>query len=133
MKRVLAYCVAAALAASVGCSRVKPPIEGRMDPYAPSQIHFADEDLRSRTAVGRPIAERDPAGLLRVTVPIRAASSRNLFVDYRVTFFDATGSPLGPATGWTTKRLESNVPDQITFNSTTPRAADFQLDLRYAR
>ena len=104
-----------------------------MDPYAPSQIHFADEDLRSRTAVGRPVPERDAAGLLRVTVPIRAASSHTLYVDYRVTFFDGNGTPLGPPTGWTAKPLESNVPDQIVFTSTSPKAADFQLDLRYAR
>ena len=35
-----------------GC--VKAPIEGRQDPYAPSQIMFASKDLRNNTAVSAP-------------------------------------------------------------------------------
>jgi hypothetical protein len=115
----------------VGCS-VNPPIEGRADPYQPAQIHFATEELRGDTAVGRPILARDDAGMLLVTIPIRSAIDKTLYIDYRVTFFDRNGVPLehfGPFT----KTLDPNTPDRIQVNSTTSRAADFQVDFRYAR
>ena len=115
----------------VGC--VKPPIEGRADPHVPAQMHFSSENLRKHTAVGTPNLVRDESGrLLYVTVPIRSASNLTIYLDYRVTFFDEMGQPLNQ-TSWFTKTLEPNVPDQITVNSMSPRAADFQVDFRYAR
>jgi hypothetical protein len=115
----------------VGC--VKAPIEGRLEPYPASQIHFASTDLRNVTVVGTPTAQRDEAGsILYVTVPVRAATDRELHVDYRVKFFDRNGQVLD-STGWFTRTLAPNVPDYITVNSTGPRAADFQIDFRWAR
>src|SRR5438552_18931066 len=74
-----------------GCG-VKPPIEGRQDPYASSQIHFTSEDLRTSTAFSAPKLARSDAGqILYVTVPIRATTDKTLYIDYRVTFFDKTG------------------------------------------
>ena len=114
-----------------GC--VKPPVEGRLDPYTPSQIHFASKELRDDTAVGTPNLTRDNEGnILYVTVPIRAATNRQLLVDYRVTFFDKNGQVLSN-TGWFTHTLAPNIPDNITANSSSGRAADFQMDFRYAR
>ncbi|MGB7156830.1 MAG: DUF1425 domain-containing protein [Tepidisphaeraceae bacterium] len=114
-----------------GC--VKAPIEGRQDPYTPSQIMFASKDLKNNTAVDAPRVARDEAGgILHVTVPIRAATNLELYVDYRVTFFDRNGRRLNQ-TGWFTKTLVPNVPDSITVNSMGPNAADFQVDFRYAK
>ena len=115
-----------------GCG-VHPPIQGREDPYAAGQIHFNKDDLRTQTAVGRPVVSRDDSGILHVMVPIRSAINKRLYVDYRVTFFDKNGQPLNDQMGWMTKTLEMNTPDQITVNSMTPRAADFQVDFRWAR
>jgi hypothetical protein len=114
-----------------GCG-VHPPIQGREDPYAPGQMHFASEDLRTSTAVTKGDAIRDDAGILHVTVPIRSAIDKRLYVDYRVSFFDRNGQLLNQ-TGWMTKTLEANTPDQITVSSMSPRAADFQIDFRWAR
>jgi hypothetical protein len=117
--------------ALAGC--VKPPIEGRLDPYPASQIHFASKDLRDHTAVGTPNATRDDSGnILYITVPVRAATDRELHVDYRVTFLNKNGQPLNQ-TGWFTRTLAPNVPDYITVNSLGSRAADFQMDFRYAQ
>jgi uncharacterized protein YcfL len=116
----------------VGCG-VHPPIQGRQDPYARGQIHFNKDDLRTQTAVDQPIVTRDESGdILHVTVPIRSAINKRLHVDYRVSFFDKSGQLLNQ-TGWMTKTLEMNTPDQITVNSMSPRAADFQVDFRWAR
>jgi uncharacterized protein YcfL len=129
MKYALAlFCVSFVM----GCG-VHPPIQGRQDPYARGQIHFNKDDLRTQTAVDQPMVTRDDAGdILHVTVPIRSAINKRLYVDYRVSFFDKSGQLLNQ-TGWMTKTLEMNTPDQITVNSMSPRAADFQVDFRWAR
>jgi hypothetical protein len=128
MNRLIAISLALLLA---GC--VKPPIEGRLDPYDTAQIHFASDDLKKSTAVKTPIVSRDQEGnILHVTVPVRAATNKELHVDYRVTFKDHNGQVLNQ-TGWFTRTLAPNVPDSITVNSLGPRAADFQVDFRYAQ
>src|SRR3954466_14395138 len=116
----------------LGCNDVRPPVEGRMDPYPSRQIHFATNDLRNDTAVGRPQLSRDASGLLYITVPVRSAVDKRLYVDYCVTFFDDNHDKISQTT-WFTKTLEANTPDQISVNSTTPRAADFQIDFRRSR
>lgn len=114
-----------------GC--VKPPIESRLDPYTPSQVHFASKQLRDETAVGTPTVSRDDTGnILYVTLPVRAATNKELHVDYRVTFFDKNQQMLNQ-TGWFTHTFPPNIPDTITVNSLGPRAADFQVDFRYAQ
>ncbi len=122
----------AALFTLAGCAdTIKPPIQARQDPYQREQIHITNMDLRRHTAVDHPFITRDDGGLLQVQVPIRAATNLKLYIDYRVTFFDRNGQEI-TQTGWLHKTLSPNTPDQITFNSTSPRAADFQLDLRYS-
>ncbi|WP_428940305.1 DUF1425 domain-containing protein [Fontivita pretiosa] len=115
-----------------GCG-VRAPIEPRADPYLPKQIHMDSQRLRKDTAVGTPIVARDQSGLLVVTVPIRSAINKTLYVDYTVTFFDRNGNPIGNKLGPFTKTLDPNTPDSITVNSTSPQAADFQISFRYAR
>lgn len=114
-----------------GCG-VTPPIQGRQDPYAPPQVTFVDSDLARLTAVGTPVLTRDASGILQVQVPIRSTGDRQMIIDWRATFFDRDGQVLWK-TNWADKTLSPHVPDQITFNSLSNRAADFQLDLRYAK
>jgi len=118
------------LALTSGC--VKPPIEARQDPYLPSQVMMASKDLRKKTAVQAPAVSRDEAGILHVTLPIRAATDLQLYIDYRTTFFDRNGQEVS-RTNWTTKTLAPNVPDRIVVSSMGPSAADFQIDVRYAK
>lgn len=115
------------------CTRTPPPPkQPRLDPYDRSQIHVDSDRLREDTAVGEPIVTRDDSGnLVHVTVPIRSTINKTLYVDYWVSFFDRNGQRLSKIQG--AKTLQANTPDSIEFNSMTPRATDFQLDLRYAR
>jgi len=123
----------ALLVTLIGCNNsVRAPKVGRDDPYEAQQMHFASEELRHDTAVGKPIVSRDLAGLLFVSVPVRSAIDKTLYVDYRVTFYDQTGQEVGK-TSWSHMTLESNVPQRVTVNSTTTRATDFQMDFRYSR
>ena len=131
-RKIIIAGVLSAILLSLGCAdTIKAPIQPRQDPDIPAQIHMTSMDLRRHTAVGTPLLTRDDAGILFVTVPVRAATDLKLYVDYRVTFFDRTGSPIHQTT-WIAKTLPPNTPDQITVNSTTARATDFQMDIRYS-
>ena len=55
MKRLMIIIPAIALLAGCG---VRPPIEGRLDPYEAKQVHFDSMSLKHETAVGR----EDPRG-----------------------------------------------------------------------
>lgn len=136
MLRYPAYLIVlAATLTAVGCNNVRPPVEVRQDPYAGNQIQVADERLARALAFGGPRVSRDQAGnLLFVTIPVRNATSGPLAVEYRVSFLDVNGQPLpGSPTTWFAKPLPANVFEQVTVNSVSPRAADFQVDFRYAR
>jgi len=121
-----------ALTLAAGCSGVKPPIQGRNDPYRPPQISYTGESLRDDTAIGDIKLTRDNADILFVTVPIRSTRNSSFYVDWRVMFFDANGRPMGEATGWAHKMLNANAFEYITANSLSPGAKDFQLQLRRA-
>jgi hypothetical protein len=132
MKSILSLSLIFAGLTLTACTGVNPPKQPRMDPYSPSQIHVDSEELRRDTAVGPPQITRDDSGnLVHVTVPIRSAINKDLYVDYSVSFFDKNGTRLSKIQG--TKTLRANLPDSIEFNSMGPRAADFQLDLYYPR
>ena len=121
------------LAAPAGCN-TQPPIDARQETFDFRQVQLADENLRRNTRFGEPRVTRDPAGLLFVTVPVRATINETLYVQYRATFLDENGQPLpGSPTTWFDKTLNPRVPETVSVNSTSPRAADFRIDFRYAR
>jgi uncharacterized protein YcfL len=125
------------LALIAGCANNPPPYrEGRAERYAPPQVQISGidaEDLKQSTAIDRPQTYRDPANLLYVTVPIRNTSDQVLHVQYRYNFLDEQGRPLPANMAWNKKTLEPGSTERVTFNSTSAKAADFQVELRYAR
>ncbi len=132
MNKALLICLPL-LAAFPGCN-TEPPIDAREETFGFRNVQLADEDLRRRTRFGEAQVARDPAGLLFVTVPLRATIDETLHVQYRATFYDENGQPLpGSPTPWFDKTLTPRVPESVSVNSASPRAADFRLDFRYAR
>ncbi|MDB5319744.1 MAG: hypothetical protein JWN40_1375 [Phycisphaerales bacterium] len=129
--------VVAVLGLVAGCANNPPPYrEGRAERYAPPQVQISGlnaEDLKQSTAIDRPSTYRDAASLLFVTVPLRNTGDQVLHVQYRYNFVDEQGRPLPENIAWNRKSLEPGATERITFNSTSPRAADFQMDLRYSR
>jgi len=123
--------------AAAGCSHeVTPYREARAERYSPPQVQITGldaEDLRLSTAIDRPITSRDQANLLFVTVPLRNTSGTVLHVQYRYNCVDDQGRPLPENIAWNRKTLEPGATERITFNSTSAKAADFQMDLRYGR
>jgi len=118
-------------AVTTGCG-VRPPLPGRQDPHARGQIHFVDPDLQDRTAARQVNLSRDEGDLLHVMVPIRNTTNEYQYIEYRVTFFDRNKQVLTQS-AWLRKDLAPNTPDQVTANSTSPRADDVQVDFRKGR
>jgi uncharacterized protein YcfL len=120
-----------------GCAQNPPAYrEGRAERYAPPQVQITGigaEDLQFSTVIDRPQTYRDPSNILFVTVPVRNTSEKVLHVQYQYNFLDAQGNPLPENIAWNRKTLEPGATERIKFNSTSARAADFQLNLRYAR
>ncbi len=129
MKHAVTIVVALITLWAAGCG-VRPPIEGRDDPYAAAQVHFDSDALRRDTAIQRPVVARDEFGLLHVTLPIRSAVNKQLYVQYRVAFLDLNHMVLDQYS-WADKTLSANTPDRIQVNSVDKRADDFQIDFRY--
>ena len=116
----------------VGCAP-KRPTEPRNDPYAAPQLYVTPGLIRDSTAIQPPTATRDAeSNILFVSVPIRSTVRRDLYIDYKVSFFDRNGQLISE-TGWFTRTLRGNEATDIQIRSTTPRAADFHVDIRDAR
>jgi hypothetical protein len=119
----------------IGCSNnyVRDPIQPRQDVYHSTdrvQIFFDSTDLRNDTAADTPSVIRDQNGLLHVTVPIRSVINKQLYVEYRVIFFDRDHQEIDRSP-WRDKTLPANLPESVIVNSTTPRAESFQVHFRY--
>ena len=112
--------------------RVRGPIEPREDTSPWPQIMLSSRDLARRIVVRQPTVERDPAGLLFVTVPIRNNTARQMTIEYRSTFYDRNHTPIFQST-WFPKTLTPYTQDTISANSTSNRAEDFQIDIREAK
>jgi uncharacterized protein YcfL len=118
----------------IGCQSVPAPVPGRADPYVPEQINITHKALRTRTAFLKPAVNRDAdTDLLIVSVPARATTDQQLYIEYRTVFLDDRGIEINPNASWVRKTLAPNVWTALTANSTTPRAADFRMDIRYGR
>ena len=124
--------LAAALSAAACQPRVRGPVEPREDTAGWPQIMLADRDLRRRIVVRQPLVTQDRAGLLYVTVPVRSTTERQMTIEYRVTFFDENRVPIQETT-WFPKTLPPLTQETLTVNSTSPRADDFQMDIRPAK
>jgi hypothetical protein len=125
---------AASTLVAAGCSHGVPdPIQPRQDVYHtgdPTQVFFDSDELRKDTATDTPTVFRDQNGLLHVTVPIRSTIPKQLYVEYRVVFFDRDHQVVDRSP-WHDKTLPANIPESVNITATNPRAEFFQLHFRY--
>ncbi len=118
----------------VGCQSIPAPVPGRADPYIPEQINLGQTALRQRTAFQQPRLARDAqTDLLFVSVPVRATTDQQLYIEYRTVFIDDHGMEINPDAAWVRKTLAPNVWTSLTANSTSAHAIDFRMDIRYGR
>jgi hypothetical protein len=120
------------LTAAACTPRVRGPVEPREDVAGSPQIQVADRELRDRIAVRRPIVSQDEAGLLYVTVPVRNTTRRQLTIEYQAVFFDRNQVPIQETT-WFPRTMTPHTQQNISVNSTSNRADDFQINIRPAK
>ena len=134
--RVLSALAVALLALTLlplaGCRDTRGPIEPREDLHPWPQINLSDRDLASRLAVRQPVIERDQAGLLYVTLPIRSRTRHEYTIEYRSTFYDRNHTPIVQST-WFPKTMTPFTQDTLQVHSSSNRAVDFQIDIRPAK
>jgi len=119
---------------TAGCQSDTAPIEAQTDETnAYPRISLSQRSLEKAIGFQEPIVTRSQNGLMRVTVPVRARSNEDLHIEYRVLWFDASGQPITPATGWTPVRLEPRQPQQIVAMSSSAAAADYNMQVRWSR
>ncbi|MBI1373836.1 MAG: DUF1425 domain-containing protein [Phycisphaera sp.] len=119
-------------AAMAGCST--DPIEAKWDNVqAYPRISLSQKSLEKALGFQQPTVTRTNNDLMRVSVPIRARSNNELFIEYRVLLFDEAGQPITPATGWIPVRLEPRQPQYIQFTASSPRAKDYNMQVRWSR
>ena len=124
-----AVAVAVAVSGAACAPKVPPPVEPREDPSGWPQINLNSRELQDRVAVRAPQVSQDEAGLMFVTVPIRNTTSRQMTIEYRATFFDRNHLPIQTTT-WFPQTLTAHTQQSFTVNAISPRADDFQIDIR---
>jgi uncharacterized protein YcfL len=120
--------------AAGGCHQSDAPIYARGEQYDRPWLMMGSPDLRNSTVVGQPQRYYDESNLLHVTVPVRNTTDKQLYVDYRFTFYDRNGATLNEING--THTIPPHGAVDFTGNSTSPRAEGdraFRLELRYPR
>ena len=117
---------------TAGCVKVRPPVEPREDPAGWPQIMLASRELQDRIAVRKPMVSQDQAGLMFVTVPIRNTTARQITIEYQAVFFDRDHLPIQETT-WFPVTMTPHTQKTFTVNCTSPRADDFQINIRPAK
>ncbi len=137
MNKTLAAIVLVSVFGGVGCTSEGPPPSGRADKLAPGQYPqiVPLEGLARVLRFSAPIVERaEPGRPMRVSVPTRNIGGRELNVQYRFSFLDRGGRPLGTNQGWAyTKLIGNGVETTLEANSLEDTADDWRLELRPAR
>src|SRR3954465_1242924 len=84
---------AMSLLALAGCGP-RGPIEPIEDTHPWPQINLSDRDLARRMVVRKPVVERDKAGLLYITVPVRSTTGSEFTLEHRATYYDRNHTPI---------------------------------------
>lgn len=113
-----------------GCQS-EAPLTARGEDYDHPWLTVGSKDLRASTKVDDARRTRDEAGLLHVSVPVRNVTDKQLYIDYRVTFFDQNEMEL--QTYRNTMTIPARGIRNATANSTSPKADSFRMELTYPR
>ena len=120
------------LASGSGCQDSDRPIPGRGEVYEQPWLTVGSSGLRHDTRIGDASRKLDESGILHVAVPIRNVTDEQLYVEYRITFVDATGGTVNHI-GPTTLAIPPRQTREAAGNATSGQAKDFRVELNYPR
>ncbi len=121
-----------------GCARQNQPIGAEPDnvPRGRYPQVVLDNALASFVGVDYDGVIVDPANdgtPMRVEVPVRSlAEAGQMVVQYRYSWMDAMGRSVGDS-GWRTQTMEARWRGRFVGNSSSLKAANWQLEIRSAR
>lgn len=121
-----------------GCQPGKPPAAAKPDPVTPvSYPQIATEgNLGHFLYYAKPIVrmqEGPAAGLMHITVPLRLADDKPVNAQYRFTFLDTDGAPLGTQMDWRFMVLPPRLQVFMEATATESGARDWRLEIRPAK
>ncbi len=119
-----------------GCQGVQPPARGRADITSHDKVFFSKEQgerLRKSTAILGDRVDRDQFGMLTVVVPIRSAVNDTLYLEYQYEFLDEVGRKVEGPIGWLPIVLEAGSPATLQFTSTSLKAENYRVTIRFQR
>ncbi|MCL2647105.1 MAG: YcfL family protein [Phycisphaerales bacterium] len=128
-KKVLTGCASAVMLVAVtGCT---DPIAAQQDTYSPyPQVSVSTYSLKYDIAVSTPVVSHVGAGQLRVDIPVRNCTNKDIHFDYKFYFVDTNGVQVEGDKSWLSKRIPQRGMETIEFTSLTSSAADFRVQMR---
>ncbi|QDU34858.1 hypothetical protein KS4_29340 [Poriferisphaera corsica] len=94
-------------------------------------------DFPVKVVYGMPSVQSSPYKMMKVSVPIRLTTDKQLAVKYRYIFYDSANSRIEPVSDWRERTLFNNN-TYLSGSTENPTASDWRLeikptDLTYAR
>ncbi len=119
-----------------GCDTIQAPDAARQDPLPegayPRQVVL--EGLNKGVVTGRPVVDEPTADQpMRVSVPVRSVTDKELNVQYRFEFFDARNRPTRDQPGWRYVRIAGKSSVTAESAATDTNAVGWRLEIRPAR
>ena len=120
---------------SIGCGdRPKAPARARQDVLAAEDYPQITVERRIRRTLAVSDIVEDPGPPLSVTVPVRSLrKKRDIHVQYRFMFLDASGVPLYRDPDWHYMKMSARTQVFMQGNALDANARDWRLEIRRAR
>ena len=119
-----------------GCKTPKEPYAADPDPIAPVQYPqiAAEGKLGDHLFYSKPIVRMGDASTpMKVTVPLRLRDDKPVNAQYRFTFLDRDGAPVGPPMDWRFMVLPPRLQVFMEGSAMDSQAVDWRLELQPAK
>ncbi len=118
-----------------GCDTIKAPDPVRKDtlPIEAYSQQVVLGGLKQWVVSSKPIVERGVGEPLRVTVPLRSVTDKNINIQYRFEWMDAKGRPVKDDSGWRFKTISARTQIFLEANALDANVTNWRLQVRPAQ
>lgn len=128
---------ASALTLTTGCQQPTisaPAVGADPVPLENDPKILALDGLDEFIVAGDPVVDREPGGLLRVSVPVRVIMEDGAIrTQYRFLFYDIRGFQLRPEENWRYVVMPARTQVEMQSSALSTKAVDWRLQIRSAR
>lgn len=137
LKSLVLVSLALATMLLTACATSKAPPVGAGDPYPPPindpQIAVLPQELRPWLAFHPATIVDDGQRPLHVQVPMRNLTERQLLLEYRVLFYEASGIEMEPKMGWKMIALNPKQTVRLDGRALSADAVTYKVEVRWSR